>query len=78
MKKDSLNRVIKSPTPITEKDGLTVFLAGPMTGRRYVAISVCHQLTPVLYDLSEFQGGLDAFLDAIVIRDPSGRRDRRQ
>ena len=52
--------------------------AFPMTGRRYAAISVCHQLTPVLYDLSEFQGGLDAFLDAIVIRDPSGRRDRRQ
>lgn len=54
--------------------------AFPMTGRRDrdVAISVCHQLTPILYDLSKFKGNLDAFLDDIVIRDPSGRRDRRQ
>ena len=32
MKKESLNRVIKSPTPVNEKDGLTFFLAGPMKG----------------------------------------------
>ncbi len=50
----------------------------PLADRRYVAVSICHQLTPVLYDISGFQGNLEAFLDYIVIRDPSGKRDRRQ
>lgn len=51
----------------------------PQTGpRRYAAVSVCHQLAPVLYDISGFRGDVDAFLAHIVIRDPSGRRDRRQ
>lgn len=27
-----MNRMIKSPTPLSEKTGLTVFLAGPMKG----------------------------------------------
>ena len=55
----------------------TVWAFPTMRGR-FVAVSVCHQLTPVLYDISGFQGDWDAFLEHIVIRDPSGRRDRRQ
>lgn len=28
----TMNEMIKSPTPLSEKTGLTVFLAGPMKG----------------------------------------------
>ena len=49
----TMNGMIKSPTPLPEKMGLTVFLAGPMKGVKHVHKS----LEGCLRELKDLMGG---------------------
>ena len=53
-------------------------LTFPAAGRHFIALSVCHQLAPVLYEVVGPEFVFSPFPESITLRDKEGRMDRHQ
>ena len=71
----SLARRLGAPVRVSARMDKTV-LSFSGGSRQYVSVSVCHQLSPVLYDVTDCRFDIETFVDYITLRDSDSRPDQ--